>query len=59
MIKVVNLVSLLVAPMLVLYADIGFWKWVVVLVLLGVTGWAFMQSKKPAPKLKAASETGD
>jgi K(+)-stimulated pyrophosphate-energized sodium pump len=59
MIKVVNLVSLLVAPMLVLYADIGFWKWVVVLVLLGVTGWAFMESKNPAPKLKAASETGE
>jgi K(+)-stimulated pyrophosphate-energized sodium pump len=59
MIKVVNLVSLLVAPLLVLYMDIGFWKWVIVIVLLAVTAWAFLQSKKPAPKLKAASETGD
>ncbi len=52
MIKVVNLVSLLAAPILVKYTNLGWVGWVVVLVLLGLVTWSIMQSKRPAPKLK-------
>jgi K(+)-stimulated pyrophosphate-energized sodium pump len=52
MIKVVNLVSLLAAPILVKYTNLGWMGWVVVLVLLGLVTWSIMQSKRPAPKLK-------
>jgi K(+)-stimulated pyrophosphate-energized sodium pump len=47
MIKVVNLVSLLAAPVIVKYHDLGVIGWLVVAVLFAVVVWAFMQSKKP------------
>lgn len=53
MIKVVNLVSVIVAPIVVQYADatggakVG--VWITSLVLIGVLVWAILQSKKPAP----------
>jgi len=47
MIKVVNLVSLLAAPVIVKYQDLGVVGWIVVVVLFAVVGWAFLQSKKP------------
>jgi K(+)-stimulated pyrophosphate-energized sodium pump len=53
MIKVVNLVSLLAAPILVQYVEAGFVKWIVVVALLALAGWSIYTSKKPAPKLKA------
>lgn len=57
MIKVVNLVSLLAAPILVSYAHLGVIGWLVVgLLVLGVM-WSIARSKKPAPKLKAAEQT--
>lgn len=47
MIKVVNLVSLLAAPVIVKYHDLGVIGWLIVVVLFAVVVWAFMQSKKP------------
>lgn len=46
MIKVVNLVSLIAAPVIVRYQDLGVIGWVVVVVLLAAVGWAITQSKK-------------
>jgi K(+)-stimulated pyrophosphate-energized sodium pump len=52
MIKVVNLVALIVAPVVVTYKNLGFGGWVVVLALIGVLGWAIMRSKADAPEIK-------
>jgi K(+)-stimulated pyrophosphate-energized sodium pump len=52
MIKVVNLVALIVAPIVVTYRTLGFGGWVTVLVLLGVLTWAVIRSKAKAPALK-------
>ncbi|MBN1453420.1 MAG: sodium-translocating pyrophosphatase [Anaerolineales bacterium] len=52
MIKVVNLVALIVAPIVVTYKSLGFGGWVVVLVLLGVLAWAIIRSKAEAPAIK-------
>ncbi len=54
MIKVVNLVSLIAAPIIVKYSSISFGVIVVVLVLLIGVIWAIMQSKKKAPELEEA-----
>ena len=54
MIKVVNLVSVIIAPIIVQYsgsASLGVWA--VALVLLGVLAWAVMRSKAPAPEMTA------
>lgn len=51
MIKVVNLVALIVAPIVVTYKNIGLGGWITVLVLIAVLAWAIMQSKKPAPSI--------
>jgi len=51
MIKVVNLVSLLAAPILVSYHELGVVGWIIVSILaLGVV-WSISRSKKAAPKL--------
>jgi K(+)-stimulated pyrophosphate-energized sodium pump len=49
MIKVVNLVSLLLAPVIVKYQGPG--SLVVAAILLGFIVWAILQSKKPMPEL--------
>jgi len=57
MIKVVNLVSVIIAPIVVQYANpdlpvgtkIG--VWVIALILIGVLGWAVNRSKAPAPSM--------
>jgi K(+)-stimulated pyrophosphate-energized sodium pump len=51
MIKVVNLVALIVAPIVVTYKSLGVGGWVIVLVLLGLIIWAINQSKKEVPVL--------
>jgi K(+)-stimulated pyrophosphate-energized sodium pump len=51
MIKVVNMVSLLAAPIIVKYQDLGVVGWIVVAVLLAATIWAIVQSKKPTNEL--------
>jgi K(+)-stimulated pyrophosphate-energized sodium pump len=51
MIKVVNLVSLIAAPVIVKYQDLGWGGWIVVVVLLACVIWAIWQSKRPAPEI--------
>jgi K(+)-stimulated pyrophosphate-energized sodium pump len=57
MIKVVNLVSVIIAPIIVQYAGatgvVLVIVWVVALLLLGVLAWAVMRSKAPAPSITA------
>lgn len=47
MIKVVNLVSLLAAPVIVKYQDLGVIGWIIVAILFVIVAWAFLKSKKP------------
>jgi K(+)-stimulated pyrophosphate-energized sodium pump len=57
MIKVVNLVSVIIAPIIVQYATPGLpvavriSVWAVAVVLLGVLAWAVVRSKAPAPSM--------
>jgi len=51
MIKVVNLVSLLAAPIIVKYSDAKVGSFVVATMLLILVGWAIWQSKRPANAL--------
>lgn len=53
MIKVVNLVALIIAPIVVTYKDLGVGGWVVVLALVGVLLWVVVRAKAPAPAMKA------
>jgi K(+)-stimulated pyrophosphate-energized sodium pump len=52
MIKVVNMVSLLAAPIIVKYENLGVIGWIVVAILAAVTIWSIMQSKKPTVAIK-------
>jgi K(+)-stimulated pyrophosphate-energized sodium pump len=54
MIKVVNLVALIIAPIVVAYQDLGIAGWLIVLLLIGVVVWAILQSKRPAVKIAEA-----
>jgi len=53
MIKVVNLVSVIIAPIIVQYAGVTgtalYVVWAIAIVLIGVLAWAVMRSKAPAP----------
>lgn len=51
MIKVVNLVAVIVAPIVVAYKELGITGWAIVVGLLIVLLWAIRQSKKPAPPI--------
>jgi K(+)-stimulated pyrophosphate-energized sodium pump len=57
MIKVVNLVSVIIAPIVVQFSgqDVSqttkYWVWAVAVVLIGVLGWAVIRSKAPAPEM--------
>jgi K(+)-stimulated pyrophosphate-energized sodium pump len=60
MIKVVNLVSLIAAPILVANTNLGFIGWGVVILLFAGVTWSILRSKKAAPKLTAAeTASGD
>jgi len=58
MIKVVNLVSVIIAPIVVQYTgaagSTSIVVWVVALALLGLLAWAVMRSKAPAPSMTDA-----
>ena len=55
MIKVVNLVSVIIAPVIVKYAGATgvtlYIVWAVAVLLLAVLAWAVMRSKAPAPSI--------
>ncbi len=57
LIKVVNLVALIVAPIVVTYKMLGFTGWAVVILLVAAIVWAILQSKKPAPEISIEPET--
>ena len=57
MIKVVNLVSLLFAPIIVTYTNLGFIGWIAVIVLLILFIWAVRRSKQDAPEIFEEAET--
>jgi K(+)-stimulated pyrophosphate-energized sodium pump len=59
MIKVVNLVALIVAPVVVTYKTLGFSGWIIVLILLAALVWAIFQSKKPAKEIAPSPASGD
>lgn len=48
MIKVVNMVALIIAPIVVTYKEMTFGGWVAVALLLASFVWAILQSKRPA-----------
>jgi len=58
MIKVVNLVSVIIAPIVVQYSGASgatlIIVWIVALALLGVLAWAVLRSKAPAPSMTEA-----
>jgi K(+)-stimulated pyrophosphate-energized sodium pump len=60
MIKVVNLVAVIIAPIIVQYQDVKgsaqFVVWGVAIVLLGVLAWAVMRSKAPAEEMAAETK---
>ncbi len=51
MIKVVNMVSLLAAPILVKYENLGVGGWIAVVILAAAIIWGIMQSKKPTAEI--------
>jgi K(+)-stimulated pyrophosphate-energized sodium pump len=51
LIKVVNLVSLIIAPIIVQYTDLGVGGMITIVVLLAVLSWAIWQSKRPTPEV--------
>jgi K(+)-stimulated pyrophosphate-energized sodium pump len=53
MIKVVNLVSVIIAPILVKYSELTPGKFGAIVVCILVLWWAIRKSKAPAPELKA------
>ncbi len=62
MIKVVNLVAVIIAPIVVQYQGVKgpalYTVWVVAAVLLGVLAWAVMRSKAPAEEMAAGVKAG-
>ena len=52
MIKVVNLVSVIIAPIVVQYEQLGLAGWLTVLGLVALLVWAIWQSKRPAKELR-------
>jgi K(+)-stimulated pyrophosphate-energized sodium pump len=51
MIKVVNLVALIIAPIVVQYQSLGIVGWLVVLALVAVFAWSIWQSKRKVAEL--------
>ncbi len=61
MIKVVNLVSVIIAPIIVTYKTLNAGAWIAIAVLLVMLVWAIRQSKKPTPSItsETAQASGD
>ncbi len=48
LIKVINLISLIIAPIVVRQTTTSVGVWIVMLVLIAAMGWAVLRSKRPA-----------
>jgi len=57
MIKVVNLVSVIIAPIVVQYKQLGIIGWLIVILLLASLVWAIWQSKRPVPGFRSQAAT--
>ena len=57
MIKVVNLVSLIIAPIVVRYDERNLFVVIIILALVALLGWAVMRSKRPAEPIGAPTAT--
>jgi K(+)-stimulated pyrophosphate-energized sodium pump len=55
MIKVVNLVSVIIAPIVVKYRDLGVGGWIIVAILLAILVWSIMQSKRQTTPVQVES----
>ncbi len=56
LIKVINLISLIIAPIVVAHTDIGIIGWVLILAALAGMTWALLRSKAPAQYAIEATE---
>jgi len=56
MIKVVNLVSVIIAPIVVQYRVMGAAGWLSAAALLAILVWAILRSKRPAPELRLQAQ---
>lgn len=60
MIKVVNLVSVIIAPIIVQYESLPFGGWIAVLFLVGILVWSIWQSKRTVTGMSVQNpSTGD
>ncbi len=59
MIKVVNLVSLLAAPIIVKYQNLDIGGWIVVAFLLAAVVWALLRSQRPVDAIEPAEAAAD
>jgi K(+)-stimulated pyrophosphate-energized sodium pump len=59
MIKVVNLVSLIIAPIIVQYTSLGLVGWVIIGILVAILVWSISKSKQPAPEVLADPPAGE
>jgi len=60
MIKVVNLVALIIAPIVVTYKTLGIGGWLIILILIAGLIWAILQSKKLSPAMSQIDQvSGD
>jgi K(+)-stimulated pyrophosphate-energized sodium pump len=60
MIKVVNLVSVIIAPIIVQYENLGIGGWIIVAVLVGALVWSIWRSKQPSSlSVSQESSAGD
>jgi K(+)-stimulated pyrophosphate-energized sodium pump len=55
MIKVVNLVSVIIAPIVVKYQDLGIGGWIIVAILFALLVWSIIQSKRQTQPLQLES----
>ena len=53
MIKVVNLVAVIIAPIVVQYQGLNWGTGLIAVALIGVLAWAVMRSKAPVPSMSA------
>jgi K(+)-stimulated pyrophosphate-energized sodium pump len=55
MIKVVNLVSLIAAPIIVKYSSYSLGVVLIAVILFAFIAWAILRSKRPTPQVDAQS----
>ena len=56
MLKVINLTSVIIAPMVVSYTKLTLGAWIIALVSLAILIWGIYQSKRPIPEVVGQSE---